>query len=233
MQNWINHRWANFFFPEKQTKIIHYLDRIWYVNLTDVAGESREDHSPELRSQNHCVGIKDAEREQVKREFEGYYAPVSRDRIFRQLNAPTQAIVQMLCEGMKLSEVAVNLNISERHLRRKTDKAVEDGEAVTQSLVLQSVQACADDDNVLAWPEQGIDIQACAAQSDNKLAAMVESFETAITAAQLAAILQCSRREIYKLIDEKRIPALKVGTMIRLDPFQVAEWIRSKMTIAA
>jgi excisionase family DNA binding protein len=79
-----------------------------------------------------------------------------------------------------------------------------------------------------------ISIQASAAPyAENKLAEMVEAFETAITASQLAKILQCSRREIYKLVDQKRIPALKVGTMVRLDPCQVADWIRSKMTIAA
>ncbi len=54
-----------------------------------------------------------------------------------------------------------------------------------------------------------------------------------ITVVQLAAILQCSRGQIYKLIDEKRLPALKVGTLVRLDPAQVAAWIRSRMTIAA
>lgn len=70
-----------------------------------------------------------------------------------------------------------------------------------------------------------------AAAENNRLAEMVEGFDSAITAAQLAKILQCSRREIYKLVDQKRIPALKVGTMIRLDPGQVGEWLRSKMTV--
>jgi excisionase family DNA binding protein len=65
----------------------------------------------------------------------------------------------------------------------------------------------------------------------NIMAAAVLEFETAITVQQLATILQCSRGQIYKLIDEKRLPALKVGTLVRLDPAQVADWIRSKMTI--
>lgn len=72
---------------------------------------------------------------------------------------------------------------------------------------------------------------AAAAESETSLADRVLEFETAITVQQLATILQCSRGQIYKLIDEKRLPALKVGTLVRLDPAQVADWIRSKMTI--
>jgi excisionase family DNA binding protein len=73
-----------------------------------------------------------------------------------------------------------------------------------------------------------IDIMAAA---DSKLAQMIEDHNEAITVPQLAAILKCSRREVYKLISNKRIPALRVGSMIRLDPSQVADWVRSKGTI--
>ena len=74
-------------------------------------------------------------------------------------------------------------------------------------------------------------IMAAADSETASLADRVLEFETAITVQQLATILQCSRGQIYKLIDEKRLPALKVGTLVRLDPTQVADWIRSKMTI--
>jgi excisionase family DNA binding protein len=226
IQNWIGSIWGRFFFPGIKTKVQGYADRNVCVNHLDPDLDGYE-------QQNHAISAFQIEKEQAKHEREGYYAPISRDRIFRQLNGPTQAIVRMLCEGISRNAIAVNLDISERHLLRKLNKVVEEGGAVAQSLVLHSVQACTDDQNLPEWPEQGIDIQASAAPSENKLAAMVEAYETAITAAQLATILQCSRREIYKLIDEKRIPALRVGTMIRLDPYQIAEWIRSKMTIAA
>jgi excisionase family DNA binding protein len=76
------------------------------------------------------------------------------------------------------------------------------------------------------------DLMGSAAESETSLADRVLEFETAITVQQLATILQCSRGQIYKLIDEKRLPALKVGTLVRLDPTHVADWIRSKMTIA-
>ncbi|WP_348266416.1 helix-turn-helix domain-containing protein [Edaphobacter sp. DSM 109919] len=71
------------------------------------------------------------------------------------------------------------------------------------------------------------------ASAENSLARMVEDYGCAITVVQLAKILQCSRGQIYKLIDDKRLPALKVGTMVRLDPGTVADWIRRKMTMTA
>ena len=68
-------------------------------------------------------------------------------------------------------------------------------------------------------------------QGENLLARMVQDFGSAITVAQLANILQCSKRQVYALIEDKRLPALKVGSMIRLDPGTVAHWIRGRMTI--
>jgi excisionase family DNA binding protein len=230
MQNWIGYIWGNFFFPEIQTKMNEYIDRSIYVNTLDPDLEGYE-------TQEHSIGVWQIEDQQATREQEGY-APISRDRIFRQLSAATQTLVQMLAEGLTQDEIAVNLKISPRQLRRRLDKAEEDGEAVRAALsgVLHcGVQGCADEGNVLPWPTDEYigDISACAAPSENKLADMVEAFENAITVQQLATILQCSRREIYKLVEQKRIPALRLGTMIRLDPGQIAEWLRSKMTIAA
>jgi excisionase family DNA binding protein len=73
-----------------------------------------------------------------------------------------------------------------------------------------------------------IAIQACA---ENALARMVEDHGCALTVVQLAKILQCSKAQIYKLIDGKRLPALKVGTAIRLDPGTTGDWIRHRMTV--
>ncbi|MBB5345868.1 helix-turn-helix domain-containing protein [Tunturibacter empetritectus] len=232
IENWLGYQWCHYHLPEMLTEIQSYLDRTTFVNLTNTAGDKGVDKKPNVEEQKHSDAIEDVEKEEVRRQREGYYFPISRDRLFREMNPITQNIVRMLCEGLSIPEIAVRVDITPRQLRRRVGVAAQDGQAVLDN-VLQTLHACADDDNLLEWPEQGIDIQASSVRSENKLVAMVEAFETAITAAQLATILQCSRREIYKLIDEKRIPALKVGTMIRLDPYQIAEWIMSKMTIAA
>jgi excisionase family DNA binding protein len=80
-----------------------------------------------------------------------------------------------------------------------------------------------------------ISIQACAESCDtgNKLARLVEDHDTALTVAKLAQILQVSTRQIYELVQDGRLPAIKVGTLIRLDPGTTATWIRSRMTVAA
>ena len=80
-------------------------------------------------------------------------------------------------------------------------------------------------------PNNIISISASAAP-ENALVSMVQSYGSAITVAQLAKILQCSKRQVYALIEQKRLPALRVGTMLRLDPGAVADWIKGRMTIA-
>jgi excisionase family DNA binding protein len=107
--------------------------------------------------------------------------------------------------------------------------------------IVESIQACAAEyeDYVGSIDEDEdhrgfIDsIQACAAPAENKLVDLVRAYDTAITVPQLARILQCSKRQIYELVQDKRLPAIRIGTSIRLDPISVADWIRSKMTIAA
>lgn len=71
------------------------------------------------------------------------------------------------------------------------------------------------------------------ASPENALIRMVKSYGSAITVAQLAKVLQCSKRHIYSLVEQNRLPALRVGTMIRLDPGSVASWIEVRMTIVA
>jgi excisionase family DNA binding protein len=74
------------------------------------------------------------------------------------------------------------------------------------------------------------EIYASAVPVVSKLADTVESYGSAITVNELAKILQCSRGQVYKWIEQKRLPAIKIGTMVRLDPSAVAAWIRDRVT---
>ena len=150
MQNWIGYIWGNFFFPGIETKVYRYADRNTYVNSLDPDLEDYE-------LQNHAVGLFQIEDEQAELEQEGYTFPISRDKIFRQMNAPTQALVEMLAKGMTREEMAVDLRLSPSQLRRRLGKAVEDGEAI--NVVLPAIQGCADGTtgNLVLWPIQAED----------------------------------------------------------------------------
>jgi len=67
----------------------------------------------------------------------------------------------------------------------------------------------------------------------SSLAEQVEQYKRGLTVAELADILGFSRGQVYKLTSAKRLPALKVGTMVRFDPGVVADWIRNRMTVIA
>jgi excisionase family DNA binding protein len=224
MQNWIGYIWNSFFFPGIETKMNKQADRNIYVNGLDPDFDGYE-------SQNHAVGKFQIEDEQAQREQEGFHTPLSRDRIFRQMNKPTQTIVEMLAEGLTRDEIAVNLKISTRQLLRRTDQAEAEGEAIRA--MLHTVQACADEGytNVVSIDTNedygGFigDIQACAEQT---LSEQISSRDKAWKLEELASLLNCSRGKLYKMVNSGRIPYIRVGSMIRFDPKSTSAWIEDK-----
>lgn len=48
----------------------------------------------------------------------------------------------------------------------------------------------------------------------------------ALTAAELAPLIGVGRTAMYELAAEGRIPCYRIGTMLRFDPVQVAQWLR-------
>jgi excisionase family DNA binding protein len=69
-------------------------------------------------------------------------------------------------------------------------------------------------------------------QASSTLVRMVESYGCALTVAQLAKILQVSRGKVYLLVEQGRLPAIRVGSMLRFDPAITSAWIEGRMTIA-
>jgi excisionase family DNA binding protein len=87
-------------------------------------------------------------------------------------------------------------------------------------------EGCANEDNLLPWPEEnGFDISACAEQT---LAEMIASRDKAWKLEELASLLNCSRGKLYKMVNTGRIPYIRVGSMIRFDPKSTSEWIEDK-----
>jgi excisionase family DNA binding protein len=60
------------------------------------------------------------------------------------------------------------------------------------------------------------------------LADQIEAMKQALTVEQLAALLQCSKKTLYKMIHRGTLPHFRVGTMVRLDPEVTAQWLRSR-----
>ena len=48
-----------------------------------------------------------------------------------------------------------------------------------------------------------------------------------LTMDQLAERLGVTRRHVRRLVDERRVPFLRVGRFIRFDPVEIAEWLDS------
>jgi excisionase family DNA binding protein len=65
----------------------------------------------------------------------------------------------------------------------------------------------------------------------NVLSKLIEGIaerETAMTVPQLAKILCISTRSIYEHVQAGRLPSIKIGTTVRLDPSQVASWLTKR-----
>lgn len=58
----------------------------------------------------------------------------------------------------------------------------------------------------------------------------IERRATALTVDELAGLLNASPKTLYKAIRAGRLPAYRVAG-IRLDPAEVAKWLRARSTI--
>jgi excisionase family DNA binding protein len=60
-----------------------------------------------------------------------------------------------------------------------------------------------------------------------KLADQIAAMGRALTVEQLAELLQCSKKALYKMVIRGTLPCFRVGSMIRFDPDATAKWLRS------
>ncbi len=58
------------------------------------------------------------------------------------------------------------------------------------------------------------------------VAERIERMDSAMTAEQLAKILNVSKITIFKQAKAGRIPSFRIGTCVRFDPRAVANWLR-------
>ena len=60
------------------------------------------------------------------------------------------------------------------------------------------------------------------------LADRIERMGRALTAPELARILNVSKITIFKQAKAGRIPSFRIGTCVRFDPRAVANWLRAQ-----
>ena len=65
------------------------------------------------------------------------------------------------------------------------------------------------------------------------LASEIEALPGLLTASELAPRIGISLTTIYQMVTEKRIPYLRIGSMIRFDPRAIAAWLREHTVVAA
>lgn len=64
-----------------------------------------------------------------------------------------------------------------------------------------------------------------------KVVQMLESKECALKAGELAKLLGVTRQHIYKMAAAGSLPSFCVGSAVRFDPKQVAEWLKKTMPL--
>lgn len=60
------------------------------------------------------------------------------------------------------------------------------------------------------------------------LASRIENLPGALTAAELAALLNMGKTAVYGMAATGRIPSLRIGATVRFDPARVAAWLRQR-----
>jgi excisionase family DNA binding protein len=63
----------------------------------------------------------------------------------------------------------------------------------------------------------------------SNLAAYIRQMGRLLTAEQLALLMECSKKYVYALVKQRRLPAIRIGSLIRFDPQVTADWLESRM----
>ena len=89
----------------------------------------------------------------------------------------------------------------------------------------QETYAITDDGLVLV---ESVELDQLTHHQRLSLVERIERAEGALTADDLARLLNVSRISIFKHAAAGRIPSFRIGTSVRFDPKSVAEWLRKQ-----
>jgi len=63
------------------------------------------------------------------------------------------------------------------------------------------------------------------------LAAYIRQMRWLLTAEQLAPLIGCKQKSIYALVKQRRLPCVRISSMIRFDPQVTADWLEARMVM--
>jgi excisionase family DNA binding protein len=63
------------------------------------------------------------------------------------------------------------------------------------------------------------------------LADQLEQRQEALTAEEVAAVLACSVKMIYKMVRQGSIPHFRVGLLVRFDGQALSDWLRQRSLV--
>jgi len=70
------------------------------------------------------------------------------------------------------------------------------------------------------------ELNATAGGSD--LASRIEHLPGALTATELATLLNMGKTAVYEMAAKGRIPCIRIGATVRFDPSRTAAWLRQR-----
>lgn len=62
----------------------------------------------------------------------------------------------------------------------------------------------------------------------DKIIEIIQNWGEALKVSDFAKLMSLSRKTVYKLISDGKLPHYQLGDSIRLDPAATAEWLRSR-----
>jgi len=65
------------------------------------------------------------------------------------------------------------------------------------------------------------------------LASQLANVDHALTVPEVAKLLGFSRSALYEMVNDCRIPHHRIGSSIRFDPQELADWWRGQLMLAA
>jgi excisionase family DNA binding protein len=239
LDRWINMSWHKHFWPGYQTQTIDYLNSTRFVNNADPNSRGYIHYGYAVRTAEIATDSDAAEANGEVNAVQRFIKEMNDPNLgspYFKLSPASKLMLQGALEGETAKMLAKKTGVTPQHALRLLETAKAEARAI-----VAGAPTLQDDDEstLLEWPSLGLqpdgtyNLNGAADEPTISIADRIEEFDHALTVRELATLLGCSTRQIYELVQDKRLPAIMIGTSIRLDPGQTADWIRSKMTIAA